>query len=972
MPRRKSVRLTGNTLHLLFAIVELEWVVLGSDFGRLESGEPIRIGGARLISLAEEMKSSKHTLSKILGYYDSTADSFFNASLDSLVNKLVSKSKLRGSTGQYQNWNAYVLSLDAQFDFPALASRFPTLEAALLENKVTPPFRLRELDTSHYFQLKDAIYTLLIERRQYKQNFKSNLPGVLDKSFVGRKELLANLHLWASEGQQPILTIVDSGGYGKSATLTQFTHQLKKQPQTFPSVFIWSFYRQGLREGKANTEPFVEGLWKFFYPNDRIPNVSRDFGLVDRLYTALVQNRTLLVLDGLEVVQAENGGIDDATLNGLFIRATEQTQPLTTRILVTSRLPLWMDVDNLGELVHEERIGALPEADCTALLKQLKVKEFSYPAGTGWDKLEYAYINEFCQGHPLSLVLMGKAIVQQLELKHIGKDEYVMQGDTLEWMQFRQNLLKAARLTVDTDSGQKSILARDSARVQSLIDYHTQRWSSKSLPFWILRIAALIERPIERDYLIQLVAAEEDIAQQFTEPDFELALIELQKVSVIAKQGKWISTHPIIREVVFQEFRKEADKFRRTNLRIIDYYETLYKSGFTDLPKLEDLDIALMLIRHAVYIEEFNYAYNNIYEEEFNRNESYVTSTLGAFRLDKLAISEIAQFDNQKWQTLDVDIRYPIAMSNYMSAVYLCNIPFAVQLIEKVKDQFIDFVTTYLPHVEKPETYFSTNHSWVPSINLLDSLNGNPRKTLEDYVALEDVKDSLRKANLFYHAIVKRFVYVDCELEELIRLRNDFKLAAEADEKRHIELFDHCWLCIVQLLTQPEEAALAYLQDEVPQYYSSKEIYNQIVHAWTSTCLCVRFGFISQMEAHFQNFKHYLNLTSDTLIRFTLVNEMVFVLIEAQLNQPTIPLSEHLVELLDRLRLFNQNTVVPLYKADWALIQAYDYAVHKGDKLKAITSLKKFDELSEAYSYGLRVNLRNRLTSHPSFTWLNR
>jgi hypothetical protein len=187
--------------------------------------------------------------------------------------------------------------------------------------------------------------------------------------FRGRERLLRELQAWAQapESGDRVVSLVAVGGTGKTALAERVLRDLAQR--TTAGVLVWSFYED------PRTEEFLRVAHEYF--TGQTPTAAD--GLIDRLQTALMGEKPhLLVLDGLERVQAEGEGrtrgqLEDVQLKRLlsWLAAGQGTR---TRALVTSRFPL-VDLDDWkGSGYREERLDDLEPASAWAVLRGWGVK----------------------------------------------------------------------------------------------------------------------------------------------------------------------------------------------------------------------------------------------------------------------------------------------------------------------------------------------------------------------------------------------------------------------------------------------------------------------------------------------------------------------------------------------------------------------------------------------------------------------
>ena len=163
-------------------------------------------------------------------------------------------------------------------------------------------------------------------------------------------------------------------------------------------MYGWSFYSQGAAEGRqVSADQFIAAALEWFGDDDPTKGSPWDKG--ERLAELIKQQRTLLVLDGLEPLQnpppVETGKIKDPGLTSLLRELARQNPGL---VAITTRL----SIDDLKDFIESTAIeidleNLSPEAGA-AYLKHLGVD------GTDDERKEAA--KDF-GGHALALTLMG-------------------------------------------------------------------------------------------------------------------------------------------------------------------------------------------------------------------------------------------------------------------------------------------------------------------------------------------------------------------------------------------------------------------------------------------------------------------------------------------------------------------------------------------------------------------------------------
>ena len=218
------------------------------------------------------------------------------------------------------------------------------------------------------------------------------------RHFVGRGEILVALRAWACAPRPDprVLSLIGLGGAGKTALVERLLAELGDAPRE-GGVLVWSFYED------ARIEAFLSEAVRYFAPGAASSPGER----LARLAEALRRGPPhLLVLDGLEAVQAEGGGgrahgeIEDPLLRRLLCALARGLGE--ARALVTSRFEL-TDLDawtgeGEGAGARAVPLGALSEADAALLLRRWGVRG---------EEGELLRLASGSGGHALSVAVLG-------------------------------------------------------------------------------------------------------------------------------------------------------------------------------------------------------------------------------------------------------------------------------------------------------------------------------------------------------------------------------------------------------------------------------------------------------------------------------------------------------------------------------------------------------------------------------------
>src|SRR6266568_3830500 len=253
----------------------------------------------------------------------------------------------------------------------------------------------------------------------------SRLP-VTGAARFGRHAQLKQMDEAWEQGRTNVLSIVAWGGVGKSALINTWLAQLANENyRGAERAFAWSFYNQESEHQEASADVFIAEALTWF--GDPHPKLGSLWEKGQRLAELVRKKRTLLVLDGLEVLQQppgpDEGRLKDQAMQALLRELASQNSGLC---LIATRLPatdLQPFVNSTVEQLLLEHLS--PEAGAE-LLASLGVQ------GT---KAELTGAAAEFGGHALALALLGGFLVEECDGDVRRRDEIVQQeGDQLRRM----------------------------------------------------------------------------------------------------------------------------------------------------------------------------------------------------------------------------------------------------------------------------------------------------------------------------------------------------------------------------------------------------------------------------------------------------------------------------------------------------------------------------------------------------------
>ncbi len=388
------------------------------------------------------------------------------------------------------------------------------------------------------------------------------------------------------------------------------------------NVYGWSFYSQGAEEGKqASADEFMQEILKWF--GDPEPGEGSAVEKGRRLANLVRQERTLLILDGLEPLQYPPGEVHgfDGRLKdqGLitFLKELAGGGEQAGLCVITSREPVTDLANKMGFTVKEMQLERLSMETGNQLLKKL--------GAYGAEKEINKAVEEY-DGHALALTLLGQYIKK------------VYDGDI-------RKRDRIPRLTKERSQG------RHARRVMEAYEC----WLGESPELNILRMMGLFDRPVKMGAINALKAEPAipgvtDKLREIAEDDWQFAIDNLRAASLLAKKDpqkpEVLDCHPLIREHFGDKLRKKNPKgWKEAHKRLYHYYKDLPEKEYPDT--LEEMEPLFAAVAHGCRAKLHQEALDDVYWKRIRRGkEAYTVHKLGAFGADLAALSN---FFDKPW-----------------------------------------------------------------------------------------------------------------------------------------------------------------------------------------------------------------------------------------------------------------------------------------------------------------------------------
>jgi tetratricopeptide (TPR) repeat protein len=464
--------------------------------------------------------------------------------------------------------------------------------------------------------------------------FNRGLP-ITAKRLFGREDELETLtRAWNSERCR-ILSLVASGGTGKSALVNTWLSQMHDQDYLGArKVFAWSFYSQGTKENLVSADMFVNQAITWLAPDEPIPLNPWAQGLT--LARLIKKHRFLLVLDGLEPLQHPlsapdvGGQLTDDSIRALL---EELSDPSDWKGLcvITTRVPL-MDLRRFEDGKQKE-MGRVVQLELENLDYQAGAALLKYLIKTDARQRDLEKAVEEVQGHALAITLLGNYL----------RD--VHHGDL------------AGRFDLE----KLTVAGREGGHARQIMASYVQ-WLQKNRRFSelaLLHVIGLFDRPappaamsallkgMDRNlYLAELDRVGSDVWNRCVD--------SLRGMGLLNKENpEWpgtIDAHPLVREHFRDELQRGDGQLWTEGNRILFAY---YRDTAPPLPDdSKGMNILYAAVNHGCAAGLYQEVFDELLLTRIwrGRRAAFSTRRLGMIGSDLVALSNY--FQHRQWTQL--------------------------------------------------------------------------------------------------------------------------------------------------------------------------------------------------------------------------------------------------------------------------------------------------------------------------------
>lgn len=437
----------------------------------------------------------------------------------------------------------------------------------------------------------------------------SGAPSLLEE-WVGREDILALLNQDWTNLQCRIVGLIGFGGEGKSSIARHWVDQLLRTsslPQP-DGVFWWGFYE------RRNVDEFFESSLNYLSKGKFVQeSLLSSHAKANFLAAMLRQGRYLFILDGVEVLQHQDGDeygllINKDLLEFLsYFAATEHD----SFCVITSRAPLY---DFLPYITYTHRdVNRLTDPDGRALLYNLGVREI--------DEQHLNRLVNKWEGHALTLSLLATYLKQHPE---------------------DVDLLLTNLASV---SGEEKY-----SRVRHLLRRYDEHLTSEERKFLIVFSAFRLPVPeTVLNVVADLIAnyGDQHFFDVSASPRMSASSLLLTIVNQLVEykiirhnsQQKSYTTHPLIRSYYQACLVDNPSYASKIHQRIADFYLE-HTEGISERPTIAELIPFIEIVHHLCTAGEYDQAYYIWWDYICQRTYYVLERQLGACQTELELISE--------------------------------------------------------------------------------------------------------------------------------------------------------------------------------------------------------------------------------------------------------------------------------------------------------------------------------------------
>lgn len=497
------------------------------------------------------------------------------------------------------------------------------------------------------------------QKPRQKVRISTGTLPITDLNLYGRTNELKLLDKLWNDANVNIVEIVAFGGAGKSALVNKWLSDLSKSNyRGAQNVYAWSFYWQSQStDVRSAGDYFIEHALEWF--GDEDPRAGTPWSKALRLANFISRSKTLLVLDGIEILQKppgeRNGQIISISLSLLLKELAAENSGLC---VITSRY----SVADLAAF-RDGRAYSI----ALSRLDQMAGIEMLHASGLKGSNHQFLEAVEAYEGHALSLSLL----VGFLSIAHSGELSKIVYMNSV--LEEQQNKIHVERIMGDY------IL-----------------WLENKPHMQLLTLICLLERTCNLDEVSFYIGFEEisglnDKLGKLSYNGLRYAIKDLDdanliSTSIIGNQLE-IDCHPLVRDFVLERLnRNSKDLYEQAHGLV---FEALISRISENRNSNNDIESFFRAVIHGAKAKQYQKAFE-IYYERIKKGQ-FLLFAEGSHYADQACLSG---FFDQDWNIrsteLKEDAQVYLLTSAATNLMNLGNINQAIVLSRRCIDWFVE------------------------------------------------------------------------------------------------------------------------------------------------------------------------------------------------------------------------------------------------------------------------------------------
>ena len=416
-----------------------------------------------------------------------------------------------------------------------------------------------------------------------------------------------------------VLCFVAYGGVGKTTLINKWLEKMRwDNYRGTRRVFAWSFYSQGTGDRVTSADIFINEALKWFGDSDMAKSNASAWDKGQRLAELVRQEKTLLLLDGMEPLQSylaiERGKIKDPALGVLVTELARENPGLC---VITTR-------ENVADL-----------SDFATTAQQTDLEQISAEAGR-------------------ALLRVGGVQGTDAELEQTARD-FGLHALALNLLAAYLHDIPGHHISHAAEIPDLDAPLEKGKHPRRVMAAFANRFGA-SAEVDVLQILGMFSSPANKEEIAAVRAAPPipgltEHLENISDAAWLQVVNHLRRMKLILPESSHrpdtLDAHPLVREH-FGEQLKEANPaaWREGNNRLYEYYKVVAKELPDTLQEMAPLFAAVI---HGCQAGRHQEAYDDVYRKRIRRgNEQYQVKKLGAFGSDLAAISGF--FDGASWR----------------------------------------------------------------------------------------------------------------------------------------------------------------------------------------------------------------------------------------------------------------------------------------------------------------------------------